>query len=39
MILNFYDNMLYLVIILTLFVAIILKYLCVYVFKCRKNNI
>ena len=35
--LNFYDNMLYLVIILILFISIILKYLCTYVFKCRKQ--
>ena len=35
--LDFYDNMLYLSIILILFIAIILKYLCTYVFKCRKK--
>ena len=34
--LNFYDNMIYLVIIMILFIAIILKYLCTYVYKCKK---
>ena len=36
--LSFYDNMMYLIIILILFFAIIIKFLCVYIFKCNKNE-
>ena len=34
--LNYYDNMVYLIIIFILFITIILKYLCDNVFKCNK---
>jgi hypothetical protein len=33
------DNILYLIIILILFVAVILKVLCMYVFKCEEPEV
>ena len=34
---SLYDNVLYLVLILIFIIAIIIKYLCLYVYKCDKE--
>lgn len=38
MIIDYYDNILYILIICILLIAIIIKYLCVYVYRCNRCN-
>ena len=35
--LTFNDNLLYILIIFILLIAILIKYLCIYIFKCDKE--